>query len=109
MDLNQAKAIVSGFTNLARSRAGIGDKDIEELAAARMEICQACKLFRKGKCNPNKRVKHSHSGEDWVKEDLRAKGLRFVEIGGEVYVNGCGCNLSAKVRQQYEGCPAAKW
>ena len=77
--------IIDGFSHLA-----FPDKDIEQLATKRANICAGCPFA-------SKTSKYS------IVVDNRTK-----EIQG-MACTACGCNLSAKVRSIREYCPKGKW
>ena len=77
--------IIDGFSHLA-----FPDKDIEQLATKRANICAGCPFA-------SKTSKYS------IVVDNRTK-----EIQG-MACTACGCNLSAKVRSVREYCPKGKW
>jgi hypothetical protein len=62
------KAILDGFSNLAKKQVGASDPEIEELSAKRMAICELCEHIRRttnrcGECGcilaAKTRTKHS--------------------------------------------------
>lgn len=79
------KNIVAGFSHL------IGDdKEVEQLATQRAEICASCPFAEK-------------FGLYSVVIDNRTKHIQGMKCGK------CGCNLSAKVRSVGDQCPLGKW
>lgn len=45
----QAKQIIEGYSNLAKSAIGMGEEEIEKMAARRMAICLNCPEISKNK------------------------------------------------------------
>lgn len=90
--------IIQGFTNLIKSKLGFLDENTKRIAEKRMDTCLNCPLRTDNKCDSNKQgevVKNfNYDGE------FRAAGQ---------LVNGCSCNLAAKVLSMDSLCPLGKW
>ena len=88
--MSKIKAIATGFANVITK----SDEGVEALAAHRLSICQSCSAYRYSKawrtevCSTSVKMIHKNSGK---------------------IVSGCGCVISAKVRQSEEPCPSGKW
>lgn len=80
------RAILSGFTNFH-----FPSPEIEKIAKERAKICSTCEH-----ANPDHPFK-------LLLDDNSTKEIK--NLGCKV----CGCLLSAKVRQLFEGCPLKKW
>lgn len=88
--MSKAKAIVKGTINNALRMNG----DVEAKAEERIKICKGCSNFRYNQlihtnwCSPNSTTEHQETGEK---------------------IQGCGCPINSKIRQDEEPCPAGKW
>lgn len=80
----KAKAIMKGWQNF------IDKREVTELKAReRAEVCAKCEHAKKGTLNA------------FIKDKLK-------QVQGH-YCYLCTCPLSAKIRQNIEPCPLAKW
>ena len=77
--------IVSGFANLS-----FPNKNVEEVAMKRAEICGECPSAVK-------------TGVYSIVRDSRTQKIQGMMC------DECGCNLSAKVRSVSDSCPLGKW
>jgi len=82
------KDIVEGYLHKNLNKLGLANEKKKKLAKDRMTICVQCVLFNNGYCNPEGKI-----------ENIKTKEI----------VEGCGCNLSAKVFCKECSCPANKW
>ena len=76
------KAIISGWSNLAFG-------EVEPKHYERAEVCSGCE--------------HAVHGDILDRINDQIKVIQGYKC------NQCGCPLSAKVRQDVEGCPLGKW
>ena len=75
--------IIEGITNSIFKR-----EDVEEIAAERLAICKACKLY------------------DETGDGCFIKGT---EPCCDERQGGCGCSLQLKIRSLSSSCPLDKW
>ena len=104
-----------------------------ELVEARLSVCRSCVLYSDGICS-NKLMS---DGKDAVKVELVSEGswlsvdeltlpyktvrtVKSADIGGSVFVRGCGCKVERKAKiwfspnelarkHGYAPCPLNKW
>jgi len=90
--------IANGYTNLAKSKLGFSNEEIEKIARSRKAVCLSCTLREKDYCSKTKTGKaiknFQYEGIDRVKGDTH---------------NGCGCLIEAKIRCMNCVCPTGKW
>ena len=61
----------------------------------RIEICEECPIFNKGRCNSNL----------WINPKTDEVST-YAKIG---FVRGCNCIIKIKARNKYNHCVAGKW
>lgn len=80
--------IINGYIGKNLNKLGLLNTKRKQMGIDRFNTCLKCELFDNGYCNPEKRIKNMTTGKS---------------------IEGCGCNLSAKVFCEECTCPADKW
>ena len=86
--MSKVKEIVVGWANLFRKEFDALPENVQKLADERFKICNNCPIRKGNVCDPKQMI-----------ENVVTKQM----------VNGCGCNLKAKVLSPESKCPASKW
>jgi len=109
--------IFEGLKNNALSVAGLSDEKKEMIFSERKKICDACPLYKDGRCDEKKVIatddltveKFDRDNMDLVVlEEGYPREYYMTKDFKQVY-RGCGCFIKVKHKSEHAYCPAGFW
>jgi len=109
--------IFEGLKNNALSVAGLSDEKKEVIFLERKKICDACPLYKDGRCDEKKVI----ATDDLTVEKFDQNNMDLVVLEEgyprEYYMTqdfkqvfrGCGCFIKVKHKSEHAFCPAGFW